>query len=238
VNSPVDKQSLQTCRSITGIELRSVADRLARHNVALTPATVWNTARSCARCSTRQYVPIPVVATRCHLTFGTASKFEISKGGQLLLGFSFWPTEGKLYLRLAEGARIKISGKVKIAAGSEVLIGRDGLLEIGNGTYINSRTLMYVTTRVTIGEGCAIAWRASFIDDDYHSIGSGSGRAEPITLGDRVWIGAEAMVLKGVSIGNGSVVAARSVVAHDVPDRVLVAGNPARIIKEDVDWIL
>jgi len=53
----------------------------------------------------------------------------------------------------------------------------------------------------------------------------------PVVLGDNVWVGDHATVLKGVTIGNNSVVAARSVVTKDVPDNVVVAGNPARVVK-------
>ena len=58
----------------------------------------------------------------------------------------------------------------------------------------------------------------------------------PVTIGDRVWIGCRATVLKGVTIGDGAVVAACSVVTRDVPPRALVAGNPARVVREDVTW--
>ena len=51
-------------------------------------------------------------------------------------------------------------------------------------------------------------------------------------LGDNVWVGTGAMILKGVSIGEGSVVAARALVTHDIPAGVLAAGNPARIVKK------
>lgn len=55
--------------------------------------------------------------------------------------------------------------------------------------------------------------------------------ARPITIGDNVWIGASVSILPGVTIGSGSVIGAGAVVLHDVPESVLAAGNPARIIR-------
>ena len=59
---------------------------------------------------------------------------------------------------------------------------------------------------------------------------------KPIEIGDHVWIGLRAIILKGVKIGNGSVIAAGAVVTRDVPPYSLVAGVPARVIKENIYW--
>lgn len=61
---------------------------------------------------------------------------------------------------------------------------------------------------------------------------------QPVVLGDRVWIGAGAIILPGVIVGDGAVVAAGSVVTADVPSQTVVAGNPARVIREKVTWRL
>ena len=58
----------------------------------------------------------------------------------------------------------------------------------------------------------------------------------PVVIHDHVWVGARVTILKGVEIGEGAVVAAGSVVTHDVPAHALVGGNPARVIRQDVDW--
>jgi acetyltransferase-like isoleucine patch superfamily enzyme len=53
---------------------------------------------------------------------------------------------------------------------------------------------------------------------------------------DHVWIGCRAVILKGVTVGTGAIIANNAVVTKDVPPRTMVAGNPARVIKEDVIW--
>ena len=60
--------------------------------------------------------------------------------------------------------------------------------------------------------------------------------AKPVRIGNHVWIGENSMVLKGVAIGDGAVVAASSVVTRDVPPRCLVAGAPAKVVREDIEW--
>jgi acetyltransferase-like isoleucine patch superfamily enzyme len=61
-------------------------------------------------------------------------------------------------------------------------------------------------------------------------------RTAPVRIGDGVWVGSGATILAGVTVGDGAVIAAASVVTKDVPPGVLVAGNPARVIRRDVTW--
>lgn len=68
-----------------------------------------------------------------------------------------------------------------------------------------------------------------------HSI-NGKNPVAPISIGNHVWIGTNAIILKGVDIGDGAVVAAGAVVTRSVPPRCIVAGNPAKIVKENVEW--
>lgn len=91
--------------------------------------------------------------------------------------------------------------------------------------------------RIEIGEGCLLA-EARIMDTDFHALDPQGkprwqtvGVSKPVVLGPNVWVCAGAMVLKGVTIGANSVVAAGAVVSRDVPPGVVVAGNPARIVK-------
>ena len=148
---------------------------------------------------------------------------------------------GKL-LRMEKGVRI-MKNNGKITVGNRVLLHRyvklsayGGKIEIGNNTYIGDRTEIHSGESVKIGNNVNVAWDCNVLDRDYHAFESDVEVIKPVVISDNVWIGARSMVLKGVTIGKGSVVAAGSIVTHDVPPGCLVAGNPARVIKENVTW--
>lgn len=154
--------------------------------------------------------------------------------------------EGGQGLRAEHGVRIvRLGGGTRVVVGRDVLLAHDvglhlrdrgAVLTIGDGTFVNHRTELVAHSRVTIGRHCLLAWDVLVLDSDSHSV-DGAPHTAPVAIGDRVWIGARATVLKGVTVGDGAVVAAGSVVTKDVPPRALVAGNPARVVREDVDWV-
>jgi acetyltransferase-like isoleucine patch superfamily enzyme len=107
-----------------------------------------------------------------------------------------------------------------------------GVLEIGDRTFINSGVSISACLSVTIGNRCQIGPHVTIMDNDYHVAGDVLQRpaSKPIVLEDLVWVGAGAIILKGVRIGRGAAIGAGSVVTHDVPAGTVVAGNPARPI--------
>ncbi len=149
-------------------------------------------------------------------------------------------------LRMGSGVTIlKKNGKIRL--GDRVVLhrgcklsawGTDGPAEIviGSRTYIGDRTEIHAGQRVSIGDGCDISWDCVIMDRDYHKLNTEKEVFAPVTIGNHVWIGCKATILKGVTIGEGAVIAAGSVVTKDVPARALVGGNPARILKEEVTW--
>ena len=109
-------------------------------------------------------------------------------------------------------------------------------LTIGRGTFVNYRVKFNTSGSVTIGERCNIAMDVSFVTQS-HQLGSSSRRAgavtaAPIVVGDGVWIGTRAMVLPGVTIGRGCVIAAGAVVSGDCEPDGLYAGVPAKRVKD------
>ncbi|MEX0942475.1 MAG: acyltransferase [Pseudomonadales bacterium] len=109
-----------------------------------------------------------------------------------------------------------------------------GHINIGDYSIINPGVRISSAATVEIGHSCLLAMNCYLSDADWHDIHHrifAPGAVAPITLKDNVWIGDGALVTKGVTIGANSIVGAGSVVTKEVPDNVIVAGNPARIVK-------
>lgn len=117
---------------------------------------------------------------------------------------------------------------------------QDALIDIGEDTGI-SGSVICAARSVRIGSNCLLGANSMIFDTDFHSIAPSNRRynnnpehipAIPVTIGNNVFIGAGAIVTKGVAIGDNSIVGAGSVVVQDIPSNVIAAGNPARVIRE------
>ncbi|TAL20729.1 MAG: acyltransferase [Frankiales bacterium] len=111
------------------------------------------------------------------------------------------------------------------------LISGWGRLRIGDRVFINSGSVVISVREITIGDDVALANEVYVMDSNSHGVEGKPHVEAPVHIGDGSWIGARAMILPGVTIGKRVVVAAGAVVTRDVPDDVLVAGNPARVIR-------
>lgn len=133
---------------------------------------------------------------------------------------------------------IRVGARVRLFPGVRLSLTRPGAsVRIGARTYFNRNVEINCSTSVEVGSDCAIAWDVLIMDNDAHSVNGVYGRA-PIRVGDHVWIGQGARILKGVTIGDGAIVGTGSIVTRDVPPRALVVGSPARVISTDVTWEL
>ncbi|MGF1496348.1 MAG: acyltransferase [Elainellaceae cyanobacterium] len=116
----------------------------------------------------------------------------------------------------------------------------DSVIMVGDHCHL-SGTVIHCRTTVTIGDHCMFAPGSKIMDNDSHRISIDVKErrqppaSAPVTIADNVWVGMNALILKGVTIGENAIVAAHAVVTKDVPKNTLVAGNPARIIKELTD---
>ena len=142
-------------------------------------------------------------------------------------------------LKLEKNSELKVEGNFIAFYGSEIWLYPQAKMRVG-ASYINAYTQIRCQQSITIGNGCAIARDVLIMDFDAHDIynadSSKNNNTLPVVIENHVWIGAKAIILKGVTIGEGAIVAAGAVVTKDVPPHSIVAGVPARIIRKDVKW--
>ena len=146
--------------------------------------------------------------------------------------------------------RITVSGNNnRITIGRDcIFLGRiviraDGCtLRLGNKVTARNLVIsMQETGNITIGNDCMFSSQIHMDVSDMHSIldartGKRINPAQDIVIGDHVWVGTRVFICKGSTIGSGSVIGAMALVTGTIPDNVLAAGNPAKVIREGVDW--
>lgn len=189
----------------------------------------------------RRQVPQSIwVGSRTVLT--GAERITVREGGALRIGlgsFGLSSEDDTSVVRVREGASFHCDGVVSLQRGVRVVVD-SGRLTIGHGTNVNGiGTKILCAQEITIGRDCTFSWDVQVLDTDFHAItldGVEQPSAAPIRIGDRVWVGTRAIVLKGVTIGDGAVVAAGAVVTKDVPAGSVVGGMPAKVIGRADSW--
>ena len=140
------------------------------------------------------------------------------------------------------GNNVRLSGKSQIGFNNR-LTERPEFV-VGDDTFIGHGCSFAVAGSVRIGSHCLLAGGVTVADNDGHPLEADRRRrrepvspeqVKPVVIGDDVWLGRGAMVLKGVTINRGAVVGAHALVTRDVPANTVVAGNPARTVKELTD---
>jgi acetyltransferase-like isoleucine patch superfamily enzyme len=143
------------------------------------------------------------------------------------------------------GPNIELRGRVKMFAadGSKTCLttikmgDHEGEIKIGDNVLVMNGVRVSSASSITIGDHCMLANYCYLMDADWHDIYDRMkpiGKTAPIVLEKNVWIGDSAIICKGVTIGENSIVGAGSVVTRDIPPNVIVAGNPGEIVK-DID---
>jgi acetyltransferase-like isoleucine patch superfamily enzyme len=142
----------------------------------------------------------------------------------------------RMKIGIARKGQVIVNGIFSFHTGGYINIKKGGKLEIGSG-YASNDVDITCYRSIKIGDYVAISKGVVISDSNDHVIkGMEEFNTKPIVIGEHVGIGRRAMILNGVTIGDGAVIAAGAVVTHDVPAGCMVGGVPARVIKENVEW--
>jgi acetyltransferase-like isoleucine patch superfamily enzyme len=162
---------------------------------------------------------------------------SIKINGKFSIG-AFWDivTHGETIFIAKKSSSLIIKQNFIIYTDCSVTIQENALLEIGSG-YMSSDSRIMCFNHIKIGNDVIIADQVTIRDSDNHNIKyEGYEMSKPINIGNHVWIGMRATILKGVTIGDGAIIAAGAVVTKNVPPRCLAGGIPAKVIKKNIIW--
>ncbi len=152
-----------------------------------------------------------------------------------------WTPGRKLKNRLVGSLHIGDNAQVEIGnftsyAGTQLTVADNAVFR-AEDAYMNYGSVIECRNRIEIGKHCLIGERVKISDSNNHRINyDGYKISAPVIIGEHVWICNDSIILCGVTIGDGAVVAAGSVVTKDVPARCVVAGVPAKVIRENIFW--
>lgn len=165
---------------------------------------------------------------------------QIINKGCLTMGLKpddFFPSTRPCTFTMLENSKLILNGTVRVGRGVIIEIQKSACLEIGKNVCVNSNVSIICAQSIKIGDNTGIGWDTEICDTDYHQIlREGAVITAPIEIGSHVFIGRRILIMKGVKIGDGSVIAAGAIVTRDVPPKCLVGGVPARVIKQNIDW--
>lgn len=171
---------------------------------------------------------------------------------------AFWPRLSGGTLALGNGVVVnvplRIDGRGAVVIGDSVMLGyapafrvgtgeillqargQTSSIRIGNNCYFSNNIGIIAVDSISIGDSCQIGDLVMIVDADFHEINPAtrnatSGLICPVTIGNNVWLGSRVIILKGTTIGDNSVIAAGSVVTKPIPENVIAAGVPAKVIR-------
>ena len=137
---------------------------------------------------------------------------------------------------------IEFTGLTNIGHGTRISVGENGTLQFGANFNITAESSIVCFHKITFGDDCLLSWDVLMMDTDFHKIRKAEKQVNSdrsIVIGNHVWIGARCLILKGSSVPDGAVVAAGSVVNKTfTKQNCILAGVPAKIVNEDIEWTL
>lgn len=167
----------------------------------------------------------PVRYNLVTIGFGEVGIFDEKKAR------SIWQVSGKVIFK----------GRTLLGHGVKISVEKEGILTFGENFKLTAETAIVCHDSIEFGKNCLVSWDVLIMDTDSHQVVDKFGKektvAKPIVIGEHVWIGCRATVLKGVRIPCNSIIGAGSIVsgAFNI-ENAIYAGIPASIIRTNVNW--
>src|SRR5438876_722810 len=175
-----------------------------------------------------------------------AVDWPLRLGGRVSIGGGTRLSQARLTVRDPHGCSLTIGSDSNVE-GSLVFECRSATISIGSRTHVGGATLLDTATGIEIGDDVLIAFEVLVMDHNSHSLSFDERKndvrdwirgekdwsnvqKQPVKIGNKAWVGARAIILKGVNIGEGAIIAAGSLVTKDVPPWTIVGGNPGKVI--------
>jgi acetyltransferase-like isoleucine patch superfamily enzyme len=161
---------------------------------------------------------------------------EVRGAGVVVIGDKWGPFHYPMRTQFltSSGSELSVSGRFSIYGGGFVGVGKGAKLSLGSG-YASPHLFLSCADSISIGDDVAIADYVIIRDHDGHEITDGRLSKAPIVIGSHVWIGMRAVILKGVTIGDGAIIGAGAIVTKNVAANTLVVGPPAGF-KRQAHW--
>lgn len=190
-----------------------------------------------------QAIRLPIIVSRKTKLQSLSGNVVIDrvKTGMIRIGFGNMQMLDYQYHRtlLCIEGTLTFRGKCKIGMASRLMV--YGHLELGNNFLISGDATIICAKKIVIGDNSTLAWESIVMDTDHHEIIDERGvyinPNQEIVIGNNVWIGARSFILKGSTIADGCIIGANTTLTKSFDiKKAIIAGNPPRILKENVEW--
>ena len=194
----------------------------------------------------KKAIILPVrVSNKCSLTVPKGSVIIESdvRPGMIHIGYGHVGIFNKRRQRSMWSVRGRVifKGNCYLGHGTKINVTDTGTLIFGNKVNITAESSVDCQKEISFGDNCLVSWESLFIDGDYHKIFNSDGKLtnapQPITIGKHVWFGCRCLILKGVTVADDCVVAAGSLLNGTyITSNSIIAGSPAKVVKENITW--
>lgn len=192
-----------------------------------------------------QAIYLPIIVSRKTKLISLSGKVILDKIKPGIIRIGFGGSDNMIDYRycrtiLKIDGTINFKGKAKIGMGSRIQV--NGILNIGDNFNITGNALILCSNKISIGNNTMLASESIIMDSDQHDIYDKNNncinKSEELVIGNNVWIGARAFILKNSIIEDGCIVGANSTITKSFKNQnSIIAGTPAKVIKENIKWV-